>query len=388
LFNSFEALEIEVSDFLVPNLNVITPCNSIKGSRKTPSGVVIGNCPVKKKNIILSPIAEPAVVISPVIPVMDANKSIYTHLRSMKRGEYEQFAPVCSSNCSSYKPVEMLGQEPEFIIVPVLFSYKTIHEDVLQHFEAMGPLTHVVTGTMRESPLYKATCTEGDSHFLAYPARLTVKKALTAFLEQNNNFEEGTFVVDRHPSNVHIFKDWSEVTCIQPEWTITPLQIYIMELPKGDYEQVIKYTTERHYFQFKGTVNTVPCSILLDTGASGTDYIDRQHCVKEGIVLDPAHAHQIIVMADESKTKCTNMATIKLRLGRYKCQVECLVIDHLEDYPLVMGNPWLNWHIADISYQRQQVILRKPGPDGQHYIINTFIDKTQKPLEPELCVVG
>jgi hypothetical protein len=101
LFNSCEALEIKVSEFLVPNLNVITPFNSIKGSRKRPSGAVIGNCPVKKKNRILSPIAVPAVLIKPVIPVMDAKKYIYTYLRSMKRGEYEQFAPVCSYKCSS-----------------------------------------------------------------------------------------------------------------------------------------------------------------------------------------------------------------------------------------------------------------------------------------------
>jgi hypothetical protein len=72
----------------------------------------------------LSPIAKPAVVIPPVIPVMDAKKYICTYLRSMKRGEYELFAPVCSSKCSSSKPVEMLGQEPEFISVPVLFSLK------------------------------------------------------------------------------------------------------------------------------------------------------------------------------------------------------------------------------------------------------------------------
>jgi hypothetical protein len=177
--------------------------------------------------------------------------------------------------------------------------------------------------------------------------------------------------------------------------------MYVMEIPKGDQDQVIKYTTERHSLQFQGTVNTLPCRILLDNGAIGTAFIDRQHCVKEGIVLGPAPALQLIVMADGSKTRCTNMATIKLRLGRYKCKVECLVIDHLEDYPLVLGNPWLNKHSADISYQRKQVILRKPGPDGrtdphgQHYIINsisriiinTFVDRAKKPLEPELCVM-
>jgi hypothetical protein len=57
--------------------------------------------------------------------------------------------------------------------------------------------------------------------------------------------------------------------------------------------------------------------------------------------------------------------------------VECLVIDNLEDYPLILGNPWLNLHYADISYQRKQVILRKRGPHGQHYIINTFISPAE-----------
>jgi hypothetical protein len=70
----------------------------------------------------------------------------------------------------------MLGQGPEFTSVPVLLSFKTIHEDVLKEVEAMSPVTHVARGTVRESPLFKATVTEGDSPFLAYPARLTVKK--------------------------------------------------------------------------------------------------------------------------------------------------------------------------------------------------------------------
>jgi hypothetical protein len=94
-----------------------------------------------------------------------------------------------------------------------------------------------------------------------------------------------------------------------------------------------------HSLQFQGCINNVPCRILLDTRATGTTFIDRQHCVKEGIVLDPAPVGLTIVLADGSRSACTNMATLKLRLGRYKCQVECLVIDHLEEYPLVLGDP-------------------------------------------------
>jgi hypothetical protein len=48
----------------------------------------------------------------------------------------------------------------------------------------MSPVTHVAIGTLRKSPLYKSTGREDDSHFLAYPAGLTVKKALKVFLGQ------------------------------------------------------------------------------------------------------------------------------------------------------------------------------------------------------------
>jgi hypothetical protein len=173
---------------------------------------------------------------------------------------------------------------------------------------------------------------------------------------------------------------------------VTPLQIFVMNISQ-EQDHVIRYTIERHSLQFKVTINTVPCRILLDTRATRTAFIDREHCVKEGIVLGPAPARQQIVLADGTKTQCTNMDTIKLQVGRYKSQVECLVIDHLEDYPLVLGNPWLNWHSADISYQRKQVILGRPGPNGsidpngQHYVINSCSGQS-KEVEPELFAMG
>jgi hypothetical protein len=176
-------------------------------SRKRPNSVVLGNCHVKKISRILPPIAKSATVFPPVVPLMDAGSSIYSYLRSIEMEHCEQFAPVCSSKCSSSKPVEMLGHEPQFINALAIFAFKTVHDKVLQQVKAMTPVTHVAIGTLRESPLYKSTGIEGDSHFLAYPARLTVKKALKAFLEQKNNSEKGTFVVNRHTSNIGTFKD-------------------------------------------------------------------------------------------------------------------------------------------------------------------------------------
>jgi hypothetical protein len=119
-----------------------------------------------------------------VIPVMDAGSSIYSYLKSMKMEQCEQFAPLCSSKCPSSKPVDIIGHEPEFISVNVLLAFKTVHDDLLQHVEAMSHATHIAVETLRGSPLYKSTGQEGDSQFLAYPARLTVKKALKDFLEE------------------------------------------------------------------------------------------------------------------------------------------------------------------------------------------------------------
>jgi hypothetical protein len=111
------AMESEITDLPVSFVNDTTPCNSTKVSnevsRKRPNSVVFGNCPVKKRSRILSPIAESAVVPTPRIPIMDSGNSIYSFLRSIHADHCEQSAPVCSSKCSSSKAVEIKGHEPD-----------------------------------------------------------------------------------------------------------------------------------------------------------------------------------------------------------------------------------------------------------------------------------
>jgi hypothetical protein len=76
-----------------PFLNVIQFDNSVTVTRKISSGYVFANCPVKKKKRLDSLLAVRAVVIPPVIPVMDARQSIFIYLRAMKDEGYEQFHP-------------------------------------------------------------------------------------------------------------------------------------------------------------------------------------------------------------------------------------------------------------------------------------------------------
>jgi hypothetical protein len=93
----------------------------------------------------LSTIAKPAVVIPPVVPVNDAESSVYSYLRSMIMEQCEKFAHVCCYKCSSSKPVEILVRALDFVSVPVLISFQTIHDEVLIQAVAMSPVTHVAT---------------------------------------------------------------------------------------------------------------------------------------------------------------------------------------------------------------------------------------------------
>jgi hypothetical protein len=93
----------------------------------------------------LSAISKPTVVIQTVVPVNDAESSVYSYLMSMRMEQCEQFAPVCSYKCSSSKLVEILGQALDFVSVPVLIYFKTIPDEVLKQVVVMSPVTHVAT---------------------------------------------------------------------------------------------------------------------------------------------------------------------------------------------------------------------------------------------------
>jgi hypothetical protein len=76
-------------------------------------------------------------------------------------------------------------------------------------------------------------------------------------------------------------------------------------------------------------------------------------------------------------------------------KVQCLVIYNLADYPFKLGCSWLRHHVAEISFSRKQVVLRKTN--GQNVAINTLdalhseIDESQlrflgdSPSLPSVC---
>jgi hypothetical protein len=136
----------------------------------------------------------------------------------------------------------------------------------------------------------------------------------------------------------------------------------------------------------KGNVNGVSSRILIDTGASGTAFINRLFCIDESIVFTSSKVGIPVILGDESKLSTTDTATITIKSGHFKSKVQCLVIENLADYPLILGCPWLSHHVAVISFSRKQVVFRKTN--GKSVAINTLDAQHSDIEEPQLSFLG
>jgi predicted aspartyl protease len=125
-----------------------------------------------------------------------------------------------------------------------------------------------------------------------------------------------------------MFKKWTMVEGTRSDQSGSPIIAFTWNRPLEEDNTVYKYSTEEQSMQFRGTVEKQPLKILLDTGASGTAFIDMQFCKDVNITLYPAPSNIHIVFDNSSKVQATNMAVVTVRMGHYKCKVERLVVDH------------------------------------------------------------
>jgi predicted aspartyl protease len=144
------------------------------------------------------------------------------------------------------------------------------------------------------------------------------------------------------------------------------------------------FTSVGHTMILKGTVDETLCNgmmmkqqmmefstkFLLDTGASGTAFIQRQFCKDESIKIKSAKIGTTVILGDGSKMTSTEVAEITIRIGHFKSNVQCLVLDDLADNPLILGCPWLSHHVAEIFFSRKQAVIKKTN--GQFVAINTI----------------
>jgi hypothetical protein len=80
-------------------------------------------------------------------------------------------------------------------------------------------------------------------------------------------------------------KEWKSLDVPEKYQDVTkPFCVFTWKKQEtSDFDEVFKYMSGTHSMKFKGQVNGNPVCVLMDTGASGTTFVDRKYCKDESI---------------------------------------------------------------------------------------------------------
>jgi hypothetical protein len=125
---------------------------------------------------------------------------------------------------------------------------------------------------------------------------------LLVFQQQQLNFDKATFVVMDNSTTKRLFKEWKKIYVPN----IGDMNaVYVWNKPINEEPECLMFIYEGHTIVLKGTVNGVPTKFLLDTGASGTAFIQRQFYKDESIEVKPAKIGTTLILGDGSRINST-----------------------------------------------------------------------------------
>jgi hypothetical protein len=90
-------------------------------------------------------------------------------------------------------------------------SFRSVIADMMAKINIDLPVTHVATGVIKDSPLYKCNGISGEIHLLSAPSQSIVCKDLESFINHKHTFAKSTFVVDDTKKSSTMFKKWTIV---------------------------------------------------------------------------------------------------------------------------------------------------------------------------------
>jgi predicted aspartyl protease len=93
--------------------------------------------------------------------------------------------------------------------------------------------------------------------------------------------------------------------------------VYVWSETVNDEPECLMFTSEGHTMVLKGNIDGVPTKFLLDTGASGTAFIQRQFCIDESIELKPATVGTTVILGDGSEINSTDTSIISVKIGKF-----------------------------------------------------------------------
>jgi hypothetical protein len=115
---------------------------------------------------------------------------------------------------------------------------------------------------------------------------------------------------------------------------------------------------------------------MIDSGASGTGFIDPTFAARCGVALRPSTRR--ITLADGSAVQAAGEATITYTLSSKACQgsaetppvrfTSTFIATPLAPYELILGVGWLAQHSATIGFRERSIQLHVDGQGEQHCI--------------------
>jgi hypothetical protein len=121
------------------------------------------------------------------------------------------------------------------------------------------------------------------------------------------------------------------------------------------------------------TVDGSMQSTMLDSGAE-ENFLSHEFAVRNHIGIKPCKL--TVNMADgSSQMKVTGTADVHVSIGQYGGKVRCIVVDLPSDFDLILGEPWLKKHKAELRYATSTVVLRK----GKRKIKLSAVPKEKPP---------
>ena len=171
-------------------------------------------------------------------------------------------------------------------------------------------------------------------------------------------------------SDVSTLMTWNNLQSVQPsslvhpgrarKWTaVTDFQVQSAE-PDESEVPTVEFKSGSHVMSVTANLAGSVHTILLDSGATGTAYITQAFVHKLGLPMVPLLKARSVQVGDGSVVQGLGSCTLPLRLGTLKCKVQCLVMPKLPQYPLILGDPWLQAFQAEVSYASHTVTLTNP----------------------------
>ena len=189
--------------------------------------------------------------------VSPAEKSILTFILAMQLDKQEQLQKFCqtvNAKCTTSVMLYEQKQPPLKVRAPAVPLFRSVNSDMMAKMNNDLPVTHVATGVIKDSPLYKYNGLSGDKHLLSAPSQSIVCKALESFINHEHTFTKATFVVDDTKKSRNLFKKWKRIDVTGLNQSGSPMIAFTWNRPQVEDDTVYRYSTEEQSMQFKGTV--------------------------------------------------------------------------------------------------------------------------------------